>query len=262
MATTRLTALDPVALRAAWDRQQEFHIPEREVRFQVMLQVLDETLPSRARVLDLGCGTGSLSERVVRRFPHARVWAVDFDPVLLRIGREGLGNVGGRLHWVETDLRRPGWAGSLPPGRFDAAVSTTALHWLTARELRQLFRELARLLRPGGAFLNGDGMPFDYSGRKPEYPRISRIAGAIRASHRPTRRPRGVLDWEEWWKNVETLPALRSEVTERRRRYPRAHETVPPPSAAWQIAELRRVGFHEAAVVWQEMTDRVLLAVR
>ena len=40
--------------------------------------------------------------------------------------------------------------------RPDAAVSTTALHWLTQPALVALYAELAQLLRPGGLVLNGD----------------------------------------------------------------------------------------------------------
>jgi SAM-dependent methyltransferase len=262
MTPRRGHGFDPVALRKAWDQQQQFHIPEREERFRVMLEVLEQTLPKRGRVLDLGCGTGSLSERILRHFPSVRSWAVDYDPVLLRVGREGLGSLGSRLTWVEADLRGRSWPRALPSGKFDAAVSTTALHWLAADELRALFRGLARLVRPGGVFLNGDGMPFDYGKAPRRHPRLGEIARAIRKRHAPKRRPKGVLDWDAWWALLERTPALRNELDERRRRYPHRHEIVPPPSADWQAAELRRAGFTEAGVVWQDMTDRVLLAVR
>jgi len=262
MREPRLTRSEARRLRQAWDRQQQFHIPEREERFRVMLDVLRETMPRRPRILDLGCGTGSLSERVLRELPGARVWAVDFDPVLLRVGREGLGDMQGRLTWVETDLRRKGWGKVLPRLRFDAAVSTTALHWLTDAQLRALFRTLGRIVRPGGVVLNGDSMPFDYAGHAAAYPRISKVVRAVRASRPTARGPPGVLSWDEWWSDVEGLPALAREVAERRRRYPHSHESVPSPSASWQIAELGSAGFREAAVVWQRWTNRVLLAIR
>jgi trans-aconitate methyltransferase len=40
--------------------------------------------------------------------------------------------------------------GLAPARPFDAVVSTTALHWLSAAELGELYRVLATLLRPGG----------------------------------------------------------------------------------------------------------------
>lgn len=262
MPTSPWTRYDPRALRRSWDRQQEYHVPEREERFEVMLDLLAASLAARPRILDLGCGTGSLSERVLRRFPSARVWAVDYDPVLLRIGREGLGDVGGRLTWVEGDLRTSGWLSQLPRGRFDAVVSTTALHWLRPKELKQLFRSLAPKLRTGGLFLNGDSMPYGPAGTRSRSPRIVKLVRAVRASRKPARPPPGVLPWEVWWKNAERLPALQKEFAERQRRYPHAHEDIPTPSVLEQMAMLRAAGFHETAVVWQQLTNRVLVAVR
>ena len=258
----RPIAYDPDRLRRTWDAQQQYHIPEREQRFDVMLNVLATALPKHGRVVDLGCGTGSLSERILHRFPRVRVWALEYDPVLLKIGRDALGDARGRLTWVEADLRRRSWPGVLPRGRFDAAVSTTALHWLTREELRRLVRGLADRLRSGGVFLNGDAMPFDYPPGRERYPTISRVARAVRGEGSSRRPGPGVLTCDEWWMYVSRFGALRQELAERRRRYPSAHETVPPPSAEWLIANLRRHGFREAATVWQLMTNRVLLAVR
>jgi len=116
-----------------WDRQQEAFNPTREARFDAMMDVLEVRLGRRFRVLDLGCGPGSFSQRILRRFPAARVVAVDYDPVVRQIGQGALGTMGGRLTWVDAKLGAPGWRRALPPGRFDGAVSTTALHWLTAR---------------------------------------------------------------------------------------------------------------------------------
>jgi trans-aconitate methyltransferase len=63
-------------------------VEDREQRFEAMLDALRVGVGTPFRFLDLGTGTGSLTERILRRFPSARGVAVDFDPVLLReIGR-------------------------------------------------------------------------------------------------------------------------------------------------------------------------------
>src|SRR5437867_12833692 len=117
-------------LLASWDRQQESFNPDRERRFDVMFEVLRARLPRRFTALDLGCGPGSLTARLLRRFPAARVVAVDFDPVVLRVGRGALRGFGRRIMWVDANLGARGWTTAVPLRRFDAAVSTTALHWL------------------------------------------------------------------------------------------------------------------------------------
>ncbi len=115
----------------------------------------------RFTALDLGSGPGSLSARLLRRFPRGRSVAVDYDPVSLRVGQGALGSSGGRLQWVDARLGHPGWTERLPRRRYDAALSTTALHWLTAPALGRLYRDLHGLLRPGGVLLNGDHLPWE-----------------------------------------------------------------------------------------------------
>jgi hypothetical protein len=41
-----------------------------------------------------------------------------------------------------------------------AVLSSTALHWLEPEPLTRRYRDLGRLLRPGGVFLSGDHMAF------------------------------------------------------------------------------------------------------
>jgi hypothetical protein len=64
------------------------------------------------------------------------------------------------LRFLARDLREPPWrmasAWTGLDGRVDAAVSTTALHWLTKEQIRHTFKALSSLMRPGGLVLNGD----------------------------------------------------------------------------------------------------------
>src|ERR1700684_2063555 len=118
-----------------WDRQQEVYLAEREERFTVLLDALEAGVGREdPLVLDLGSGPGSLSVRLLDRLPRATVLAVDADPVTLTLGRAAYGERPG-LQFTDLDLSTPGWSAGLP-GPADAAVSTTALHWLTESQLR------------------------------------------------------------------------------------------------------------------------------
>lgn len=245
-------------LRRSWDEMQALHIPEREARFEAMTEILSVALPSRFRALDIGCGTGSLSERVLRRSPGARVVAIDHDPVLLAIGQHGLGSVRGRLAWVDADLRVPDWDRAIPRGRFDAAVSTTALHWLQPMELRGFYRGLARRLRAGAIFLNGDSLP----ARPGEKSRIERLARAIRHRRSRDRARADAKPWSEWWRHVSREPGLSLEWSEHERRYPHPHGNGPSSGLTLHRRALRAAGFREVGVLWQDLDNRVLVAVR
>jgi len=243
-------------LQTRWDRQQETGIPDREARFSAMLEALGAAVGSRFRVLDLGCGTGSLSERILRKYPKARSVAIDHDPVLLKIGRTGLGNFGGRLTWVDVDLRRPEWTTQLPVRRFDAAVSTTVLHWLTGSQLSRLYREVAGVLRPGGWLLNGDQV--EYSMDSEQFRRLSR--SVHRAFDSSGRAPGET--WDAWWRSVLADPRLAAEAELHRIRYPHAHTDTPTPDLAGHVRRLKAAGFREVDLVWSHWDNRILAALR
>jgi SAM-dependent methyltransferase len=241
--------------RRRWDAQQSGGVSDREERFEAMLELLGAHLGNRFRFLDLGAGTGSLSERILRRYPRSRGVALDFDPLLLRIARVGLRGFSPRLGWVEADLRRRDWPRALPTGRFDAAVSSTALHWLTGSQLRQLYGALGRVVRPDGLVLNADALAYP-SGE-------TRLRAIVREVRHRRRATRGAVEtWDEWWSAAEQDPRFSEEVALRRRRYPHPHMGTPTPDLAGHVRRLKAAGFREVDVVWSHGQNRVLAAVR
>lgn len=238
-----------------WDRQREEFNPDRDRRFEAMFEVLAAKLPKKFTALDLGCGPGSFTSRMLHRFPQARSVAVDFDPVVLRIGKGALGTMGGLIIWIEAMLGEPGWARHVLPGKYDAAPSTTALHWLGPRELRTLYADLHRLLRQGGVFLNWDILPVDQS-----HEPLRRIAERIHNAQ--FGRPKGRPAWAGWkrWERAEKDPFLRPAFEERKAEKAGHHPPGEPLSLAFHERALRRAGFRE--VVWQDLDNRVLLAIR
>lgn len=98
----------------SWDRQQEFYLPDREDRFRIMLDLVEAAVGPAPRVLDLACGTATISRRLFARFPDATSVAVDMDPTLLAIAR---GSFAGddRITFVTADLAQPDWMDDLPP---------------------------------------------------------------------------------------------------------------------------------------------------
>jgi len=58
-----------------WDAQQEGYVPEREAGFTAMFDALAELHPASFVALDLACGPGSISQRLLARFPDAQAIA-------------------------------------------------------------------------------------------------------------------------------------------------------------------------------------------
>lgn len=140
----------------------------------------------------------------------------------------------------------------------DAAVSSTALHWLAPDELTVLYRTLAGRLRPGGVFVDADNR------RPADSQDLNDIAHHVRTrrAHRTGRQGREA--WAGWWKTFLSAPEL-APLAEARARSPIAHRTFREPNGlttADQITLLREAGFSGAATVWQCGNDSVLVAVR
>jgi 2-polyprenyl-3-methyl-5-hydroxy-6-metoxy-1,4-benzoquinol methylase len=113
-----------------------------------LARLLDRAIPTDARVLELGCGTGQMSlflasaGRLVVGADLARPSLELAEAARRRYGIE-------RALFVETDLRRP----ALKRGVFDVVYSSGVLHHTP--EPRASFAKLAPLVRPGGHLVLG-----------------------------------------------------------------------------------------------------------
>ncbi|MEU6813505.1 class I SAM-dependent methyltransferase [Streptomyces sp. NPDC046860] len=254
IVTTTGTGTNWTAWQESWDRQQEWYLPDREERFRVMLDMVEALVGTAPRVLDLACGTGSITARLLARFPGATSTGVDLDPALLAIAR-GTFEGDDRVTLVEADLKSPDWPAALPHGSYDAVLTATALHWLHSGALATLYGQLAPLVREGGVFMNADHMPDESTPRINAAEHAQRHAGMERAKRD------GVLDWSEWWRLAAQDPVLAGPTARRYEIYGE-HADGDTPSAAWHAAALREKGFAEVRPVWCSPSDTLLLALK
>jgi SAM-dependent methyltransferase len=243
-----------------WDAQQAGYMPDREDRFTALIDAVGAGAGRPdPLVLDLGCGPGSLAVRLLDRMPDATVVALDTDPVLLALGRAGYAGRPG-LRFADADLRAAGWAGSLGLDRAaDAAVSTTALHWLRPPELRLMYAELATVLRPGGLLLDGDHLKEDEA----VTPALARLGRALTEREEERRFPQGHPDnWAAWWQAALADPALAGPAAQRqRRRLSEDHHGSESVLLGTHVDALRDAGFAEIGTIWQRGENRILCAV-
>jgi ubiquinone/menaquinone biosynthesis C-methylase UbiE len=100
------------------------------------------------RVLDLGCGTGTLVVLLKRKFPSAEIVGLDPDPKALRRAEKKVRRAGVSVQLDE------GFSDALPyePGTFDRVLSSFMLHHLKEHEREKTLREVLRVLKPAGTF--------------------------------------------------------------------------------------------------------------
>ena len=119
----------------------------REETFKRRL-VAQADLAGGRRVLDLGCGTGTLTLLAKQTHPDADMVGIDPDPDVLSRARRKAVQAGVAITWDE------GLATSLPyPDRsFDRVLSSLVLHHLKRPDRLAAFREVWRVLRSSGEF--------------------------------------------------------------------------------------------------------------
>ena len=114
-------------------------------------------LPENAQVLDLGCGTGRLLDRLAAKYPDLHGTGLDFSAEMLRQARSS-NRHRPRLIFVQGDVVSLRFAN----GQFDTVFSTLSFLHYSAPE--QVFAEVYRVLRPGGRFYLADPAPVASTG--------------------------------------------------------------------------------------------------
>jgi demethylmenaquinone methyltransferase/2-methoxy-6-polyprenyl-1,4-benzoquinol methylase len=127
-------------------------------------------------VLEIGCGTGAVTERLVAR--GARVTALDQSPEMLERARARLADAPAEsVVWME---RTASEIDALPEAGFDTVVASLSLSEMSAPERRFVLGEARRRLRPGGVLVVADEV---------------RPHGWRRALHALLRAPQALLGW-------------------------------------------------------------------
>jgi SAM-dependent methyltransferase len=120
--------------------------------------VLLDYIPTTARrILDLGTGDGRLMALLKIDRPQASGVAVDFSPIMLEKAKARFqdDNSNGLPSEPAVEVIGHNLDDRLPDlGKFDAIVSSFAIHHVTHDRKKSLYREIFDRLNPGGIFAN------------------------------------------------------------------------------------------------------------
>jgi tRNA (cmo5U34)-methyltransferase len=160
----RIGAVDAFDV-SGWSREEacrdyldhgDIYIQDRSVLLGVARSFLARFLGDcrRARVLDLGCGDGTLGEALKDRNPSISLIAADGSADMIAAARRRL------ARWPDVEYEAISFdavlRGATPWSALDLVASSFAIHHADGRERPALFRRIREMLAPGGYLLNVD----------------------------------------------------------------------------------------------------------
>ncbi len=116
---------------------------QSEVAARLAQRIRARCMVPPRRILEIGCGTGLLSQHLAAAFPESDLLLTDIAPAMLQHCRTRLGN---QYRYQILDGEQPDTAGP-----FDLIASSLAFQWFT--DLPGALQRLSRLLAPGGHML-------------------------------------------------------------------------------------------------------------
>ncbi len=141
--TPYVPALGFDRLTALYDPLVRLTTRETETKRRLLDQA---ALAPGERILDLGCGTGTLSIQAKRREPETDISGLDGDPSVLERARRKAEAGGVAIRFDEALADRMPY----PDGAFHKVLSSLFFHHLDREVKERTVREIARVLRPGG----------------------------------------------------------------------------------------------------------------
>ncbi len=236
-----ITAYDVPKRIASYDRDMDLMHPNRHKMVRVALELLPFEPNHEFLALDVGSGTGFLTQRLLEAFPNARVIAVDGASSMTETATERLGPRAGSVDFRTGDFRDLDLL--LKPGETGAVVlSAYALHHVDHAAKVEVIRRCLDFLEPGGWFLNADLIVAE-SERLESRIQELRVAGIVHRAGLDTRfndplKVRAFLDDLEANEGDQPLPLVED------------------------LEILREAGLKHAGVFWSEHREAVTGGVK
>jgi tRNA (cmo5U34)-methyltransferase len=146
-----------------WDEQASANfidlsaifVPGRAEQTATLLRLIPAEHDEECTIVELASGEGVLAQAILEAFPHCHYIALDGSEVMRQHLTEKLANFSNRLEVRAFDMHQQDWRTSLPETT-RCIVSSLCVHHLDDTEKRQLFKDMATKLEPGGALLLAD----------------------------------------------------------------------------------------------------------
>jgi tRNA (cmo5U34)-methyltransferase len=131
----------------------QYFVPEREGQMHRIAALLADLKPG-ARIVELCCGEGLLAEVLLEAYPTCSIQAFDGSTEMLARAQIRLARYKERFQCQMFDLASTSWRTFVSP--VSAIISSLAIHHLPGPEKLELFRDMFRMLAPGGILVIAD----------------------------------------------------------------------------------------------------------
>ena len=128
-------------------------IEKNLVNYNQMIEALINAIPDNEspRILDLGCGTGNITKKVLERFPNGKVTCFDLSEKMIEIAKEKLSDYD-NIEYVIGDFTIIDII-----DKYDAIISSLALHHIPNNQAKKdMYQHIYDSLYEGGVFYNAD----------------------------------------------------------------------------------------------------------
>ena len=124
-------------------------IPDYLKMVEVLTSAINIPDDSSFSMIDLGCGTGTISKTMKERFPNVNVTCVDIAGKMLEIAKH---KVGGNVTCIQADFNNFEFS-----EKYDVVVSSLALHHLeNDSDKLEFYKKIFSALTDNGIFINID----------------------------------------------------------------------------------------------------------
>lgn len=111
---------------------------------QKLLSFCPSHLETKSSLLEIGCGTGRLTEKIAQRFPDSSILAIDIAEGMIKVAQQRCQGLPITFFCMDAEKLKTNQ-------RFDLIISNATFQWI--EDLPSFFQKLYNLLKPGGALL-------------------------------------------------------------------------------------------------------------
>lgn len=137
------------AIAQQYDRQRTRFIPCFDDFYGIAIENLNLATIT-PRILDLGAGTGLLSEFVLQKYPNACIELVDISEKMLDVAKQRFANN------PNITINCSDFTQFTSDKSYDAIISSLAIHHLDDNDKIRLFTNIHSMLEIGGLFINAE----------------------------------------------------------------------------------------------------------